>query len=179
MTPLQAVITIKDVRGKSRIIRLLIKSCPVPQDTDPWRRAHLSERFDYIFRRHTGFATLDRLLQRLHANKASENDIRCQVTKNARSVAAPAATSVATAVMPSFAWPRPVPSWVSLSGITSAANSPSRISRTFLPYQTSSAAAAKALSRLHPGCPPFCPCYKGKREARLKRTIADERAATP
>ena len=64
----------------------------------PWRRAHLSERFDYIFRRHTGFATLDRLLQRLHANKAelltvldhtdiplhtntSENDIRCQVTK--------------------------------------------------------------------------------------------------
>jgi hypothetical protein len=64
----------------------------------PWRRAHLSERFDYIFCRHTGFVTLDRLLQRLHANKAellmaldhpdiplhtngSENDIRCQVTK--------------------------------------------------------------------------------------------------
>ena len=64
----------------------------------PWWRAYLSERFDYIFRRHTGFATLDRLLQRLHANKAelltvldysdiplhtngSENDIRCQVTK--------------------------------------------------------------------------------------------------
>ena len=56
------------------------------------------ERFDYIFRRRTGFVTLDRLLQRLHANKAelltaldqpdiplhtnsSENDIRCQVTK--------------------------------------------------------------------------------------------------
>jgi hypothetical protein len=50
------------------------------------------------FRRSTGFATLDRLLQRLHANRAellmvldhpeipphtngSENDIRCQVTK--------------------------------------------------------------------------------------------------
>ena len=64
----------------------------------PWRRAQLSERFDYIFRRHTGFVSLDRLLQRLHANKAellavldhpdiplhtngSENDIRCQVTK--------------------------------------------------------------------------------------------------
>ena len=64
----------------------------------PWQRGHLSERFDYIFRRHTGFVTLDRLLQRLHANKAelltvldhpdiplhtngSENDIRCQVTK--------------------------------------------------------------------------------------------------
>ena len=55
-------------------------------------------RFDRIFQRKTGFATLDRLLQRLHANKAellmvldrpeiplptigSENDIRCQVTK--------------------------------------------------------------------------------------------------
>ena len=55
-------------------------------------------RFDRIFQRRTGFATLDRLLQRLHANKAellmvldhpeiplhtngSENDIRCQVTK--------------------------------------------------------------------------------------------------
>ncbi len=57
-------------------------------------------RFDRIFRRRTGFATLDRLLKRLHANKAellrvldhpriplhttgSENDIRCQVTKRA------------------------------------------------------------------------------------------------
>ena len=64
----------------------------------PRRRAELRVRFDRIFQRHTGFATLDRLLQRLHANKAellmvldrpeiplhtngSENDIRCQVTK--------------------------------------------------------------------------------------------------
>jgi hypothetical protein len=55
-------------------------------------------RFDRIFRRRTGFATLDRLLARLHANKAelltvldrpeiplhtngSENDIRCYVTR--------------------------------------------------------------------------------------------------
>ena len=55
-------------------------------------------RFDRIFKRRTGFATLDRLLARLHANKAellmvldrpeiplhtngSENDIRCHVTK--------------------------------------------------------------------------------------------------
>ncbi|MBV8855120.1 MAG: transposase [Sinobacteraceae bacterium] len=62
------------------------------------RRAELRARFDRIFMRRTGFATLDRLLQRLHANKAellmaldrpeialhtngSENDIRCQVTK--------------------------------------------------------------------------------------------------
>jgi hypothetical protein len=64
----------------------------------PWRRAQLRARFDYIFCRHTGFVSLDRLLQRLHANKAellavldhpdiplhtngAENDIRCQVTK--------------------------------------------------------------------------------------------------
>ncbi len=58
----------------------------------------LRARFDRIFRRRTGFVTLDRLLKRLHANKAellmvlerpeiplhtngSENDIRCQVTR--------------------------------------------------------------------------------------------------
>jgi hypothetical protein len=62
------------------------------------RRSEMRARFDRIFLRTTGFATLDRLLQRLHANKAellmvldhpeiplhtngSENDIRCQVTK--------------------------------------------------------------------------------------------------
>jgi hypothetical protein len=62
------------------------------------RRSELRTRFDSIFRRRTGFVTLDRLLKRLHANKAellmvldrpeiplhtngSENDIRCQVTK--------------------------------------------------------------------------------------------------
>jgi hypothetical protein len=62
------------------------------------RRLALRARFDRIFRRRTGFATLDRLLKRLHANKTellmvldrpeiplhtngSENDIRCQVTR--------------------------------------------------------------------------------------------------
>ena len=62
------------------------------------RKTQLWGRFDRIFKRETGFATLDRLLKRLHANKAellrvldrpeiplhtngSENDIRCQVTK--------------------------------------------------------------------------------------------------
>jgi len=61
-------------------------------------RLALRARFDRIFRRGTGFATLDRLLARLHANKAellmvlerpeiplhtngSENDIRCHVTR--------------------------------------------------------------------------------------------------
>lgn len=62
------------------------------------RAAQLRARFDRIFRRRTGFVTLDRLLARLHARKAelllvldrpeiplhtngSENDIRCHVTK--------------------------------------------------------------------------------------------------
>jgi hypothetical protein len=68
------------------------------RDPSPQRRAVLRARFDRIFRRRTGFATLDRLLARLHANKAellmvldrpeiplhtngSENDIRAFVTK--------------------------------------------------------------------------------------------------
>ncbi len=62
------------------------------------RRRALRARFDRIFRRRTGFVTLDRLLKRLHANKAellrvlqrpeiplhtngSENDIRSHVTR--------------------------------------------------------------------------------------------------
>ena len=68
------------------------------QAPTPRRKTALRARFDRIFRRRTGFATLDRLLQRLHANKTellmvldrpeiplhtngSENDIRCQVTR--------------------------------------------------------------------------------------------------
>ena len=62
------------------------------------RRTELRARFDRIFQRRTGFVMLDRLLERLHANKAellqvldhpeiplhtngSENDIRAQVTR--------------------------------------------------------------------------------------------------
>jgi hypothetical protein len=67
---------------------------------NPTRRRCLAlrARFDRIFLRRTGFVTLDRLLARLHANKAellmvlerpeiplhtngSENDIRCYVTR--------------------------------------------------------------------------------------------------
>jgi Transposase IS66 family len=60
--------------------------------------APLRARFDRIFKRKTGFVTLDRLLARLNANKpellmvldrpeiplhtnGSENDIRCHVTR--------------------------------------------------------------------------------------------------
>jgi Transposase IS66 family len=62
------------------------------------RRSEMRARFDRIFRRRTGFASLDRLLERLHANKpellmvldrpeiplhtnGSERDIRCHVIK--------------------------------------------------------------------------------------------------
>src|SRR6266849_2434968 len=61
------------------------------------RKAALRARFDRIFKRKTGFVTLDRLLVRLNANKSellmvldrpeiplhngSENDIRCHVTR--------------------------------------------------------------------------------------------------
>ncbi|MCW2242511.1 IS66 family transposase [Azospirillum canadense] len=65
---------------------------------DRRRRSALRTRFDRLFRRRTGFATLDRLLDRLHANKdellvvldrpevplntnGSERDLRPQVTK--------------------------------------------------------------------------------------------------
>jgi hypothetical protein len=65
---------------------------------DPRRKAQLKARFDRIFKRRTGFAALDRLLDRLHANKpellrvldrpeiplhtnGSENDIRAQVIR--------------------------------------------------------------------------------------------------
>jgi hypothetical protein len=67
-------------------------------DPTPRRRRQLRARFDRIFHRRTGFVTLDRLLARLHANKAellavldhpevplhtngSERDIRCHVTR--------------------------------------------------------------------------------------------------
>ena len=62
------------------------------------RKAALQARYDRIFKHKTGFVALDRLLERLHANKGellmvldrpeiplhtngSENDVRCQVTK--------------------------------------------------------------------------------------------------
>ena len=67
---------------------------------DPTRaqKNALERRFDRLFKTRTGFATLDRLLARIHANKAellvaldrpevplntngAENDIRCQVTR--------------------------------------------------------------------------------------------------
>jgi len=68
------------------------------RDPQKPRAAQLRVRFERIFKRKTGFVTLDRLLTRLHTRKpellrvldhpeiplhtnGSENDIRCQVTK--------------------------------------------------------------------------------------------------
>ena len=83
------------------------------------RRAELRARFDRIFQRRTGFVMLDRLLERLHANKAELLQVldrpksRCTPTARrttsalrspaARSAAAPAATRAATAATPSSA----------------------------------------------------------------------------
>jgi hypothetical protein len=68
------------------------------RDPTAQQKTALARRFDRLFTTRTGFATLDRLLERLHANKAellvalerpdiplhtngSENDIRCQVIR--------------------------------------------------------------------------------------------------
>lgn len=68
------------------------------RDPTPRARTALKARFERLFTSRTGYATLDRLLARLYANKdellvalerpevplhtnGSENDIRCQVTK--------------------------------------------------------------------------------------------------
>src|SRR5208283_2154716 len=90
------------VQAKERIrarIWRLYKDLKAYRQAPARRRAReLSRRFDTIFSTVTGFATLDRLLERLRAQKAdllavlkhpeiplytngSENDIRCQVTR--------------------------------------------------------------------------------------------------
>jgi len=85
-------------RVRARIWRFYRDLKAYRTNPTPPRRRQLRARFDRIFCRRTGFATLDRLLRRLHANKTelltvldhpdvplhtngSENDIRCHVTK--------------------------------------------------------------------------------------------------
>jgi hypothetical protein len=87
-------------RVRSLIWRLYADLKAYRLDPCPRRARELSARFTRVFDRRTGFATLDRLLQRLHANKSqllmvldhpdiplhtngSENDIRCHITKRA------------------------------------------------------------------------------------------------
>ena len=91
----------RNAQQRSRsLIWQFYKALKVYRDAPSSRRkTALHARFDRIFcNQRTGFVTLDRLLTRLHANKAellmvldrpeiplhtngSENDIRCQVTK--------------------------------------------------------------------------------------------------
>jgi hypothetical protein len=85
-------------RIRARIWRLYKDLKAYRQAPTPRRARQLEHRFDAIFSIETGFATLDRLLARLRANKdellmvlkrpdiplhtnGSENDIRCQVTR--------------------------------------------------------------------------------------------------
>jgi len=85
-------------RIRARIWRLYRDLKAYRQAPTPRRARQLERRFNAIFSTETGFATLDRLLARLRANKdellmvlkrpgiplhtnGSENDIRCQVTR--------------------------------------------------------------------------------------------------
>ncbi len=85
-------------RIRARLWRLYTDLKAYCRDPTPRAKAALKARFERLFTTRTGYATLDRLLARLHANKAellvvldrpeiplhtngSENDIRCQVTK--------------------------------------------------------------------------------------------------
>src|ERR1022692_1653145 len=86
-------------RSRSLIWRFYKALKAYRDDPSSRRRAALRARFDRLFfEQRTGFVALDRLLPRLHANKAellmvlerpeiplhtngSENDIRCQVTR--------------------------------------------------------------------------------------------------
>lgn len=85
-------------RIRARVWRLYAELKAYCRDPTPGAKAALKARFERLFTTRTGYATLDRLLARLHANKAellvvlerpevplhtngSENDIRCQVTK--------------------------------------------------------------------------------------------------
>ena len=83
---------------RTRVWKLYDDLKAYQQKPSPRRKAALQRRFDGIFTTRTGYVTLDRLLQRLHANKdellavldrpeiplhtnGSENDIRCQVIR--------------------------------------------------------------------------------------------------
>ena len=83
---------------RTRVWKLYDDLKAYQQKPSPRRKAALQQCFDGIFTTRTGYVTLDRLLQRLHANadellavldrpeiplhtNGSENDIRCQVIR--------------------------------------------------------------------------------------------------
>ena len=66
----------------------------------PRRAAALRARFDRIFLRRTGFVTLDRLLKRLHANKAELLRLSGQQTQGGRAHGRPAARPLRQRAVP-------------------------------------------------------------------------------
>lgn len=130
---------------------------------EPRRKAELKARFDRIFKQRTGFATLDRLLTRLHANKPEllrvldrpeipSTPMARKTTSAVRSPAAssaalPGATRAAIVATPSLVWPKHAGSSASPSGITSAPASPCRPSPRWAPHTQQDER------------PAFCPCY--------------------
>ena len=105
----------------------------------PHRAGALRARFDRIFLRRTGFVTLDRLLKRLHANRAELlmvldrpqtplqptvwRTISAATSRGGGSAPGRAATPGATAAMRCWVWQRPVTSSASRSGTTWAVDS--------------------------------------------------------
>ena len=135
------------------------------------RKAQLKARFDRIFKRRTGFAMLDRLLKRLHANKAEllavldrpeipaahkrlreRHPLPGDQAQDQRRYAQRSRPRLSRCL--SRPRPRPAASSASPSGTISAQGSPSQISPSSHPSQASSGFAA-----LPPDCPDFCPCY--------------------
>jgi len=143
---------------------------------EPRRRRTLRARFDRIFRRRTGFVTLDRLLARLWANKAdllrvldrpevplhtngSENDIRCHVTR--RKVSAGTRSDLGRDCRDAFlGLAKTCAKQGSRSGITSAAAS---ACRTPWPFRLCPTSFDVAVSLLEAGrSPGFCRCYRAR-----------------
>ena len=139
------------------------------RDPTPRRKRELQARFDRLFTTTTGFATLDRLLARLHANKiellralerpdiplhtnGSENDIRCQVTR--RKISGGTRSETGRDCRDAFLGLMKtcdklgVSFWDYLGSRLDIPGAP-----PILPCQTSSASAPP------PDRPDFCPCY--------------------
>ena len=158
---------------------------------DNRRRLALRARFDRIFRRRTGWATLDRLRARRQANKAellrvlerpeiprhtngSENDIRCQLTP--RKVSAATRRDLGRDCRDAFLGlgktcaKLGVAVWDYLSGTISAAGSAFPLILSFR-HSLNSSDAAGSLSDQW-GCPRFCPCYTAEHRLLQNRIVA-------
>ena len=145
------------------------------RDPTPRRKAALNRRFESIFSTQTGFTTLDRLLNRLRANRdellvvlerpdiplhtnGSENDIRCQVTR--RKVSGGTRSDAGRDCRDAFL------------GLMKTCN---KLDRSFLglprrppptprrPDRTPSPRSHQAKRCIPHNCPVFCPCYLSMR----------------